>query len=94
MINIACHVDNRWYWGIESAAMTFTSPAGGYVRVDKRKLGALTEDQCNLVWDLYERAAASDSAIHDQQIELTLDEMKELVKIGKVAGSVYIKKSK
>ena len=88
MTTVICKVDNRWYWGLESATLTFTSPQGGHVRIDKCKLSKLDDQQRSFVWELHERSDNSDA------VELTIDEMKRLVEIGNIAGSVYIKKSK
>jgi hypothetical protein len=67
--------------------MTFTSPKGGFVRIDKFKMRKLDDKQCELIWDLKER-------INSNQVEVTIEEMKQLVEIGNIAGSVYAKKSK
>ena len=87
MTTVICKVDDRWYWGLENATMTFISPKGGFVRIDKFKMRNLNDKQCELVWDLKER-------INSNQVEVTIEEMKQLVEIGNIAGSVYAKKSK
>jgi hypothetical protein len=87
MTTVICKVDDRWYWGLENATMTFTSPKGGFVRIDKFKMRNLNDKQCELVWDLKER-------VNSNQVEMTIEEMKQLVEIGNIAGSVYVKKSK
>jgi hypothetical protein len=87
MTTVICKVDDRWYWGLENATMTFTSPKGGFVRIDKFKMRKLDDKQCELIWDLKER-------INSNQVEVTIEEMKQLVEIGNIAGSVYAKKSK
>ena len=85
---VECKVDNRWYWGLENASLTFTSPKGGYVRIDKWNLDKLSDYQRKLIWALYERVGNSNKVV------LSLSEMKTLVAIGYAAGRTYIKKSK
>lgn len=85
MKTVICKVDNRWDWGLESASLLFTSPKGGHVRIDKRKMDKLDDQQCKFVWELYKEAFCC------EKIELTIDEMKKLVVIGDIAGSVYKK---
>ena len=85
---IECKVDNRWYWGLENAYLKFTSPKGGYVRIDKWKIDKLSDYQRKLIWELYERARWKN------EVQLTISEMKTLVVMGYAAGATYIKKSK
>jgi hypothetical protein len=70
-------------WGLESAEITIHSPSGGYVRIIKWHMDKLNEAQGKLVWEMYSRSNVSN------KIELTVDEMKQLVEIGHIAGKVY-----
>ena len=82
---IRCRVDNCWYSSIERASLTFHSPTGGWVRIDKRYLNRLSDYQIKLIWDLHERTGTGD------HIDLTLGEMKTLVVMGWAAGDTYQK---
>lgn len=84
MNTIKCKVDNRWMRGLERACITILSPNGGRVTVDKWHMGKLTDSQRELVWKCYNSANQNNDTV-----ELTIDEMKELVTIGNTAGSVY-----
>lgn len=86
MTKVTCKVDNHWYWALETASITFTSPKGGYVRINKVKMFELDDQQRKFVWELFDRSEDS------KTVELTIDEMNQLVKIGNIAGSVYTKK--
>jgi hypothetical protein len=86
MTKVTCKVDNRWYWALETASITFTSPTGGYVRINKAKMSELDYTQRELVWELFDRSRDSET------VELTIDEMNRLVEIGRIAGTVYTKK--
>ena len=89
MNTIKCSMDSRWMWSLENACVTITSPVGGYVRIDKRKFGKsnLTDTQRELVW----KCANAYNGTSNSNIELTIAEMNELVKIGNIAGYVYKK---
>jgi hypothetical protein len=86
MTKVICKVDNNWYRALETAHITFTSPKGWYVRIDKVKMSKLDYPQRELVWELYDRSRDSET------VELTIDEMNKLIEIGNIAGSVYTKK--
>ena len=88
MNTIKCTMDSRWMWSLENACVTITSPAGGYVRIDKRKLGTLTDTQRELVW----KCVNAYNGTSNSNIELTIAEMNELVTIGNIAGYVYKKR--
>jgi hypothetical protein len=85
MTTVICRVDNQWYRGLESASLTFTSPKGGYVRIDKKNLDKLSDSQRELIWKLYERVGNNDT------IELNESEMTTLVVMGWAAGKTYTK---
>ena len=78
------------YWGLENACVTITSPAGGYVRIDKWYMNKLTDTQCELVW----KCVNAYNGTSNSNIELTIAEMNELVTIGNIAGTVYKKRKK
>ena len=86
MNTVTCKVNNKWSWGLENASITFTSPTGGYVRIDKWQMDRLSDYQRKLIWELYERIGNS------YTVELTVPEMKTLVVMGWAAGKTYIKK--
>ena len=90
MNTIKCNVDSRWMWSIENACVMITSPAGGYVRVDKWHMDKLTDTQRELVW----KCVNAYNGTSNSNIELTIAEMNELVTIGNIAGTVYKKYKK
>ena len=90
MNTIKCSVDSRWMAGLERACITITSPAGGYVRVDKWHIDKLTDTQRELVW----KCVNAYNGTSNSNIELTIAEMNELVTIGNITGTVYKKYKK
>jgi hypothetical protein len=79
-----CTVDDKWECSLDNACVTFFSPNGGHVRIDKAKAYLLSETQWKLLWELAERTM-------NYRVQLTLSEMRMLAVMGMAAGRLQKK---
>jgi hypothetical protein len=79
-----CTVDNKWESTLGNACITFFSPNGGHVRIDKKKFHLLSDTQMDVLQNIANR-------INNHRVRLTIPEMRMLAVMGMAAGRLQKK---
>ncbi len=65
-------IKSKWYWSIENATLTMTSPSGKSATIKKMYMGRVTEDERQVIFNVL--SAWEPNISHQYSLNLKIDQ--------------------